>query len=60
MHGIKGKTVRELQIKQRRSNTGIPTTSRLGFKAMQYYELHDVSSNKGLFKYYEHCHPKNI
>jgi len=28
MRGIKGETVMELQIKQRRSNTGIPTTSR--------------------------------
>ena len=32
MRGIKGKTVRELQIKQRRSNIGIPTTSRWGSK----------------------------
>jgi len=32
MRGIKGKTVMELQIKQRRSNTGILTKNRWGSK----------------------------
>jgi len=45
MRGIKGKTVGELQIKQRRSHIGIPTTSRWGSKPCNIIHC-KVSSNK--------------